>query len=320
MPTLAQATSTASRSYQRVARLALGTALALVALATIASPFNSLHQTIAISRWTVNIATGVAAVAFVLALLVRLYRTLRRPERMWYESRSITEQAKSLAWAYAMGGAPFVEVAPSTGTESGATAPSAASAASDQYGKAIEGLIEEAAARHVPLNRPKSAASVQDITGWMAATRSKPLSERTRIYCEQRVGDQHRYYEKRTDGYRRIARRWNLGLGLLEVVGAVAAGLKALNLVQFDLIGIAGTLAAGGTAWLQFNQFTTLSSIYSAMDFKLAIYERRCRETAWTEPAWAAFVREVEDLLSQEHSSWRQTVQIPQPGTGGLLG
>jgi hypothetical protein len=314
MPTLAQATSAASRAYQRLARLALGTALALVVLATLASPFHSLNQTISFSRWNVNVATAVAAAAFALALLVRLYRIMRRPERVWYDSRSLSEQAKSLAWAYAVGGTPFPEGVPSESAALGVSAPS------DQYGRALQGLIDEAERRHVPLHRPKHGGPVQDITDWMATTRRKPLPERARVYGEQRIGDQQRFYARRTDHYTRIARRWNVGLLLLEAGGAAAAGLRALNVVQFDLIGVAGTLVAAGTAWLQFNQFVTLSSTYAAMDFKLAGYERRCHDTAWTEPTWAAFVREVEDLLGQEHSSWRQTVQAPVPVSGGLLG
>ncbi|HKV86218.1 MAG TPA: DUF4231 domain-containing protein [Ktedonobacterales bacterium] len=311
MPTLAMATSKVSRSYQRIARWALGLALALVTLAAVASLFNGLKRTLSIGHTTVNIATTVAAIAFALALLVRLYRIMRRPERVWYESRSLTEQAKSLAWTYAVGGSPFAK--------STIIGDAQRESAEDDFARTLQGLVEEATRRAVPIGLPRKGTPVRDITEWMATTRRGSPAERARIYGELRIGDQQRFYDRRVDRYARIARRWNLALFALEGAGVAAALLRALGVIHLDLIGVAGTLAAAGTAWLQFNQFSSLSSVYAAMEYKLARFARRCAESSWTEEAWATFVREVEDLLGDEHSSWRQNLKAQESGSSKLL-
>jgi hypothetical protein len=304
MPTFVQATSNAAHAAGRRARLALGTALALVALATIASPFHSLNRTIPVSRWNVNVATAVAAVAFALALLARLYRMANRPEQVSSESWSLSEQVKSLAWIYAVGGTPLSVELPSDGMALWISAASDLNPR-DLYVRAVQGMIDEAAARHVPLQVPQQGIPVQVITDWMVATRAYSLSDRARVYGAQRIGEQQRFYAARAAA----ARRWTRGIVLLEGAGALAAGLRALDIVQFDLIGVAATLAAAGTAWLQFNERGMLASTDSAMGFKLAGYELRCQQSTWDEHDWAAYVREVEDLLGQEHSSWLRAMQ-----------
>ena len=313
MPTLAQLIGRSARSYQRLARRALSLALALVILATLASLFQGLKLTVMLQGHAANLAAVAAAVAFILAFVVRLFRMLKRPERLWYDSRGVAEQIKSLAWAYAVGGsAPMMSAIQSSAVQTVAIS-------TDQYEQALAKLLDEAGRRNVPLRRPQKGAVVKNVTEWMDSTRQKPLPERVRVYQEQRIADQERYYGERGDDYARTSRRWNVGLLLIEAGGVCAAGLRALNIIQVDLIGVAGTLAAAGTAWLQFNQFATLSNTYTAMQFKLSGCLTRSRRTTWTEDTWAAFVREVEDLLDQEHGSWRQTVENAQPPSGQAL-
>lgn len=314
MPTLAQTVSKASRWYQRLARWALALALILVILAAVMSLFQGLHRTVTLFGRTANVAAVGASAAFLLALLVRIVRIVVRPERIWYDSRSLSEQVKSLAWTYAVGGS-------LSATSSGAGSSQAGQAlTAGQYQRSIDGLVSEALRRKTPIRRAKRSAPVQNITDWMDATRRRSLEDRVTVYQAQRIENQQRFYSQRAARYGGIAALWNVGLLFLEAGGVAAAFLRAINVLRFDLIGVAGTVAAAGTAWLQFNQFSTLSNTYAAMEYKLADYHRRCQSTHWTEEAWAAFVSDVEDLLGQEHSTWRQTVlALPPDGNQPIL-
>lgn len=298
MPTLSQTVSKASRRYRRRARLALALALILVVAATITSLFQGLHRTVTLWGSTANVAAVGAGGAFLLAFAARFLRSVARPERVWYDSRALSEQTKSLAWTYAVGGSWRISLSDTSGQARAITA--------DQYELGVKGLLTEAVRRKTPIRRAKGSAPVQNITDWMENTRRQPLPERARVYATQRIADQQAFYGKRTQRYAATARFWNVGLLVIEAMGVVAAALLALNAVHLDLIGVAGTLAAAGTAWLQFNQFANVSSKYAAMEYRLADCQRRCRRTSWTEDTWPGFVREVEDLLGEEHGAWRQ--------------
>lgn len=314
MPTLAQTASRASRGYQRRSRLAVALALILVILATVISLFQGLHRTITVVGRSANVAAIGASAAFLLALVVRLVRMVVRPERIWYDSRSLSEQVKSLAWTYAVGGGALLAPSGANSSEPGRAL------TAEQYEHSIKVLVGEALRRKTPIRRSQRSAPVQNITDWMEATRRKSLAERIQVYQSQRIGNQQQFYSQRASRFGGIASRWNIGLLFLEGGGVAAAFLRAIDVLQFDLIGVAGTLAAAGTAWIQFNQFTTLSNTYAAMEYKLADFQRRCQTASWTEETWATFVRDVEDLLGAEHSIWRQTVlAYPPDGNQPIL-
>ncbi len=51
---------------------------------------------------------GLAAlIAFLVALGAESYTALLRPDRLWYEGRAAAESVKTIAWRYAVQGAPF---------------------------------------------------------------------------------------------------------------------------------------------------------------------------------------------------------------------
>lgn len=302
LPTLGQMTRRASHVYQYLTKWLLRIALLLLAFSAFTSPFHSLNKTVIVKGWTVNIATGLAALAFTAVFAIRLIRLRTEPERRWYDSRGLTEEIRSLTWQYAAGGIPFAksrDPEPATETQD----------ASQRFEQVLARLTDEARQRHVPLRKTKKGRPIQTISPWMAQTRDKQLSDRVQTYRELRIHSQQRFYGDRNEQYTRAAWCWNVALILFELAAAALAGLHALSLIQVDLVGIAGTLISAGTAWLQFNQYSTLAASYGTMDLKLAAYDRQARETVWDDARWARFVREVEDLLGMEHSSWRLTVE-----------
>ncbi len=50
---------------------------------------------------------GIAAAAFSTALVARISLLTARPHKTWYGGRAVAESAKTLAWRFAVGGAPF---------------------------------------------------------------------------------------------------------------------------------------------------------------------------------------------------------------------
>lgn len=296
--TLSREFSNSARWFQKFSRVLVALALILIGVSTLASAIHPLVPHFLLLGYRVNYATAIAAILFLIASSIRLYRIIRRPERVWFGSRVLAERTKSLAWSYAVAGARF----PRSG------APEAINA---QYQEALNEAATEAGQGGVRYHTPKGKDDIQVITSWMRETRAKDLGERRTMYAERRIKDQEGYYSKNERKYSRRAFIWQWVLYAIEFAGAVLAALNALAFIQLDLVGVVGTIAAGLAAWVQFNQFTELAGTYDAMAYRMAGYREECIDntTPWNEDRWAAFVEKVEGVLDEEHGAWRRIVK-----------
>jgi hypothetical protein len=137
----------------------------------------------------------------------------------------------------------------------------------------------------------------------MRELRARSLAERRDAYRAERIEDQRQWYARRSAGHGRSVARWSVLLATLEALGLVAAVLNAVGLLNLDLPGIAGAVAAGGLAWVQTRQHQQLATAYGIAAQELA--EIACRiDWPETEPEWAHFVDEVEEAISREHTLW----------------
>ena len=241
---------------------------------------------------------GVVAVgAFFIAILTRLDSLRARPERVWYEGRAAAESAKTLAWRYAVGGLPFGIESSNAGVD-------------DQFLKRLGEILTDLPGLHLV---PTSGGG-QQITPRMRGLRSAPLRERKAAYEAGRIEAQQRWYSRNARRHRDLARRWGMGLLSIEIVGGVAALLRVVGVLDFDLLGIASALAAAGTSWLMAKQHETLAKAYSVTAHELAAVAARVGESQ-DEAAWAHFVDEAEEAVSREHTLWRAS-RVERPGTG----
>lgn len=299
MSTLLRQFSKNSRRYKTISQWAVGLALVLIAISTAASAFHVQSPHFTLFDHSLNAVTTGAVVCFLAASFIRLYRIARGPERIWFSSRELAERTRSLIWQYAVAGGPFPR--PVNGPDNADT----------HYQHLLDKIAVEARDSGVRYRTPHATTGIHVITDWMRETRAKNLMDRRAIYATQRIEDQEGFYITREHEKSRAATISQVLLYVIEIVGAVVAALNAIGYIQLDFVGVAGTVAAGVAAWVQFNQFTELAGTYSAMAYRMAGYRERClRETTpWTEEDWAKFVSEVEDTLSEEHGAWRHIVQ-----------
>jgi hypothetical protein len=221
-----------------------------------------------------------------MALVVEVYLLTERPDRRWYESRAAAESAKTLAWRFAVAGQPF-------GVE-------------DVDERAAESLLLQRFARI--LGNLHGLVATADhgglqVTPEMRELRASSLSVRRRVYRSGRIEDQLGWYTRRSIEHGHSVARWSILLASLEACGLVAAVLKAVGLLDLDLPGVVGALAAGGLAWVQTRQHQQLATAYGIAAQELADIASRV-EWPETEASWAHFVDEVEEAISREHTLW----------------
>ncbi len=255
--------------------------LIMLIVATVAGAFT-------LRRGTTDWAGVIATIAFLGALYTRLNLLTGRPERTWYDGRAAAESAKTLAWRYAVGGKPFgIKTCPS-----------------QQADALLLTRLSDILTNLGGLGAVPPARGGEQITAGMRALRSRSLEERKAAYAAGRIANQRDWYSSKARWNLNRAQRWGAALLLVEFAGAVGAIVKAIGLVEIDLLGLAGTAAAAGTSWLQAKQHTTLAEAYSVTAHELAAIAAQI-DMQQSEETWAEFVDDAEEAISREHTLWR---------------
>ncbi|WP_165950427.1 DUF4231 domain-containing protein [Actinomadura sp. GC306] len=263
-------------------RLLTATRARLVALVA-AAAFGALS----IQAGRLDLAALGAATALIVALVTDVYLLTVRPDRHWYASRAMAESIKSLAWRYVVGGQPFAQ--------------------RDGNGRRADELmlrrfssITEALRGIVVAPPPETGL---EITDEMRRVRALSLADRRHAYTVGRINDQRAWYAARALMNERRAAKWSIVLAVIEATGLVCAMLKVVQVINLDLAGVVGALAAAGVAWLQTRQHHQLAAAYAVAAHELADIASRV-DWPETEAEWAHFVDEAEEAISREHTLW----------------
>jgi hypothetical protein len=235
-----------------------------------------------------DLAGVFAAVAFGGALITELYLLKARPERVWYDGRAAAESAKTLTWRYLVGGAPF------------GTSGNTLQEVDDLFLQRLRQIAHDLPGLHlVPI-----ADSTSQITAAMRRVRAWPLEQRRDLYRRGRIQDQANWYSSKARWNTRRATVWAVAMAVVEGLGLVGAVLKATNLLDVDLLGLAGALVAAGVAWVQTKQHGTLARAYAVAAQELGDISSRI-EGPNTDDEWGPFVDQAEEAISREHTLWR---------------
>lgn len=272
-----RASIAAQRRFLFASRLRLGL---LVAAATAGAVPSSEP-----SRTSDEVGGAATAIALLGAILVEFWLQSTRPERTWYDGRALAESAKTTAWRYAVGGAPF-------------PAWLDAQSADRRLTDRLAALLQDAPASAIG---PAIGAA---ITTEMRALRGSDLEERRSVYLRERIDEQKSWYATKAHRNESSASRWRIALLVLESAGVLAAFGRATGRVQFDLAGIVAALGAAFVAWLSLKQHESLARAYSYAANELGIAASRLHNVR-DEAEWSAEVDNAEEAISREHIMWR---------------
>lgn len=239
------------------------------------------------AQYSIDWAGVLAAFFFGSALLVEIYLLTSKPERTWYEGRAAAESVKTLSWRYMMDAEPYNrDLAPAEGDK----------LFLNQLDDVL-GVVKE-------LDLVTKGAVGEQITGTMRAVRSAALTERKKIYEEDRVGDQQSWYSRKAQWNRERSNRLTTAMLFIEALGILAAILKAVGTLEGDLLGFAGAIVAAMTAWQQAKQHRILAVAYAVTALELASVRSRIAHQV-SEADWATFVSDAEEAFSREHTLWK---------------
>lgn len=219
------------------------------------------------------------------AILVEVWLQTTRPEQTWYDGRALAESAKTSAWRYAVGGAPFpaaLDVA----------------TADRQLTAQLAALLRDAPAAAIAPPRGEAISTA------MRELRESDLDVRRSVYLRERIDQQTDWYAGKARQNEVSAGRWRMALLAVETAGVLAALGRATGFVQFDLAGIVAALGAAFVAWLSLKQHESIARAYSYAANELALAASRLH-TVQGEAEWSVEVDNAEEAISREHTMWR---------------
>ena len=240
-------------------------------------------------------ARVIAAVAFVLAIVMRAARASANPISIWHQGRAAAESVKTLCWRYAVGANPFSREVDDVGVDR-------------EFVTRLDEIMADLSGLQV---MPPSEMADEQITPWMRESRALPLAERQDMYKTLRIDDQRHWYASKARDAAVKSQRWGLAVLLMECLGAAMAVASLGNMNGFGpfgpgtLLGVVAALIAAATAWTQAKQFGNIAAAYTIAHQELTSIRGLLAHPMTDETEWSAFVDSAEGAISREHTMWR---------------
>ncbi|MCX5197617.1 DUF4231 domain-containing protein [Streptomyces sp. NBC_00249] len=233
---------------------------------------------------------ALAALAYAGVLGVGVRATRRRARPQWQLNRSAAEFIKSLAWRYAVHGAPF-------GSE--------ADGAEEVYRTRLEkGLAE---LRKMGWKDPRAAGLVPEggeITGAMHRLRGLDYQVRRETYVRDRLIEQRSWYQRRAEGSRRATALWSWAIVLLTCLALLFALFGAFGSGPGPrLTALLSAAAAAGIAWNEVRRHHPLIEAHTLIEQDLSAM-MVVMQTTISESQWPSAVYETERYVSPQHTDW----------------
>lgn len=274
-----RASAGAQKKYLRLSR---GTLILLVS----GAGFAAAAPVFVCAKPTLAIASAVLLAA---SILLTLYLKARKPEHLWYGGRAVAESAKSMAWRYMTGSAPYPDVLPGAEID-------------QKFALALRSIVKER--EQLSFGFGGEFSKQPQISDRMRAIRAGSLEERKRVYLVERISDQRVWYGNQAVKNRTAENRYFV----MVFAGQLAALSAAIALASWPdsnvrLTGFFASLSGALIAWLQLKQHKDLAQSYSVAELELGFIEEKARHIT-SEQEFSDFVGDAENAISREHTLW----------------
>ena len=224
------------------------------------------------------------SVCFLMVLLVEALEILLQPNQNWYSGRALAESAKTLAWRFAVCGAPFDKDL-------------SLSEAKELLRDRIDEVSKEASDKII------IDSDHPIITEAMVKLRQSSFEERKKAYISQRLENQYVWYANKAKWNQKRATYWKVILITGEFLATGIAVSQWIGLISINIAGLLSTIVGCASTWIAVKQFSNLASAYSITASELAILKSKVEDI--TDPdKWAIEVDDAEEAISREHTLW----------------
>jgi hypothetical protein len=255
-----------------------------------------------------------AAITVVLSvgLVLTVVFEMRKFDRLWYGSRTLSEAIKKETWLFMMRVPPYdlsivegeVEKKPEDNVEK----------------EFIENLHEICSSHSgiVPeLTRYRCESG--QLTPRMRQVRQLGVEERAKVYSEERLQDQQQWYDRKARFNLKKTGQYSILMWFFQALTVIFAVINVVSPSPYNLIGPAATTSTAILLWANTKGYSELSQAYGFTAQELD-FQKSKTEYVKTQDQLVQFVLENETLMGQERTVWnaRRQPSIKPVGVNSL--
>ncbi len=229
-----------------------------------------------------------SAALFFVTLGILIFTRVKRPDDIWYNGRAVAESVKTRSWRWMMRAEPY-EDAGNYEIDS------------KQFINDLKAILNQNRSLSHSLH---SASGVQEpISETMKQIRSLSVTDRLRIYAEQRIKNQANWYSLKSQFNKRRARQW-FWVSVVLHASAILMLLYRITAPSFPLpIEVIATAAGAVLTWLQAKKHNELNSAYALTAHEIVLIKGEALSVN-DEKQLSEFVVNSESAFSREHTQW----------------
>jgi hypothetical protein len=282
LPTLFNAAGNASVEAQKKYLRLIKLDLSLLVLAALLLSFNlpaSLQK----------IMGGLSATFFATSIVLTIIVLSLQYEKTWYGARVVAESVKTLSWRYMTCSEPF-------------TVTLLRSKADTEFVSNLSKIISERKEIFWRFNGDLGIGS--QITDTMRKVRNLDVETRKRIYLEQRINDQRKWYGIKAKQNKNLVGKWFFAVVFSKLLAVGASLLIVISPESpINIAGVFSALTAAFLAWMQVKQHQELAQSYGVAAQELGLIAEQVSYVK-TDEDLCNFISDSENAISREHTLW----------------
>ena len=290
LPALFIAADKLSRKSQREYIRSMRLSIILLALSSLLGSiaFSDLES----KKWLAVITAIVTAVSLFFITKIES----EKKDRDWYDGRAVAESVKTKAWRYMLHSDPYTFSLGDTNARA-------------SFLNSIKEIREQRSDFIAKID--PNLASKQQITDEMTRVRSMEFSDRKRLYLEDRIKDQIKWYAEKAENNKRHTDSWFriiIYFQLTSIIGSILAIVQPDT--NINLVGVFTAFASSAIAWLQLKRYQELSNSYSLAAQELGLILEQGNSIIEANE-FPKFVSDAETAISREHTLWAARRDTP---------
>lgn len=230
----------------------------------------------------------IAAVLFLLSLIVHSNSEYRNFQGRWYQARALAESSKTATWRFMMKAEPFAHH-------------------DDNYNiTAFRALLSELLKENRGIGADLSGDYSKDnqVTETMLNTAKLNLQERLSIYLSDRVQEQRNWYALKSKENRKSSVKtmlWTFAFYGCAII-LLLIRIAHPNAVYLP-VNVFAVSAVAMIGWAQLKRFKELASSYGLTAHEVGIIQTQSHNIH-TDAELSDYVADSENAFSREHTQW----------------
>lgn len=229
-----------------------------------------------------------SALLFLITLAILILLKVYKLEDVWYNGRAVAESVKTRTWRWIMKAEPYKNDGPDEFSQR-------------EFLSDLKAILDQnKSLSHVLEWTPDLGEAISEK---MKRIRSSLLSERLKVYLNDRINNQSLWYSKKSLLNKRLAKRWFIVSIILHSLAIFMLLYRIKNPASSLPVEVIATATSAVFTWVQAKKYNELKASYSLAAHEIMLIKGELTFVK-DEEHLSEFVINSETAFSREHTQW----------------